>query len=722
MRPFTFALANRLGVGGLVQNRTDGVWLEVEGPKVDVARFVDALRREAPPLARIDAIEAIEQAPLGQVDFRIEVSADAAATASFVAPDAATCDGCLRELLDPADRRYRYPFINCTSCGPRLTIVVGAPYDRSRTTMASFELCASCRAEYDDVSDRRFHAQPVACPACGPRLAIEPATRAEPLAGAVALLGSGAIVAIKGLGGYHLACDARNDEAVATLRSKKHRDDKPFALMVADVAAAEALCTIDEAERALLESTARPIVLLRRRPTAAVARTVAPGTDRLGVMLPYTPLHHLLARDTGFPLVMTSGNVTDEPIAYRDADARTRISPLAQATLTHDRPIHVRCDDSVAHVVAGAPAILRRSRGHAPASLSLEGPLARPTLALGGHLKAVFALGAGRDVFLSHHIGDLDHFEAWRSYREAIAHYIDLVRVDPARVACDLHPDYATTPLAERLAEDGLERLVIQHHEAHAAGVLAENGLARAIAVVFDGAGYGHDDTIWGGEFFVGSPGRFVRAAHLRNVRLLGGDRAAREPWRMAVAHAFDAGIDPSGLASDVALRACRKMPAITTSSAGRLFDAVAALTRVRSHASFEAQAAIELQTLAERAAPQSPYSVSFDGDEIDTRPLVRDVFHDVTHGTDVTVIARRFHETIAAAIATTCVALRERHGLADVALTGGVFANALLVERTTALLSERRFRVALSRRVPTNDGGLAYGQMAHVAAQDRES
>jgi hydrogenase maturation protein HypF len=737
-RPFTWSLARRLGLGGVVRNIADSVWIEIEGLPPALARFVEALREEAPALARIDSIECAAQEVREERDFRIETSAPADAPVSFVTPDAATCDACVRELFDEADRRHRHAFSSCTACGPRLTIVCAVPYDRASTTMAPFEMCAACRAEYHDPADRRFHAQPIACPSCGPRLSWIGGGEEVPdlVTRAARELARGAIVAIKGLGGYHLACDARSEAAVAELRRRKRRDAKPFAVMVRDVQAARQIAAVSVEEASLLESRARPIVLLRRllASTSSVAPSVSPELDRVGVMLPYTPIHHLLVHAAPFPLVMTSGNVSQEPIAYEDDDARRRLGPLCDAMLVHDRPIHLRCDDSVAHVVDGHPAVLRRSRGYAPAPLRLPSPLLRPTLALGGHLKAVFALGVGDRATASHHLGDLDDVEALRSFRAAIAHFEALFRVTPERIVHDLHPDYATTAIARELEDLGRERLAVQHHEAHVASGLAEHGLAgEAIGVAFDGAGWGRDGAIWGGEIFVGTCGRLRRAAHLRYVGLPGGDRAAVEPWRMAVAHLLDAGVEPisPGGVSPAEMRVVRTMLergvlTARTSSVGRLFDAVAALVGLRSRVAHEAQAAMELQTLAERELgdepPPYPFAVTERDEilELDPRQTLRAIVEDVQGGVARGSIALRFHVTLAAMTTAACDTIRRSREVTDVVLTGGVFANALLARATTSSLRGAGFRAHLNQSVPTNDGGLAFGQLAAVAAADR--
>jgi hydrogenase maturation protein HypF len=741
-RPFVHELATRLGLAGSVRNDTGGVHIEIEGAPEVLDRFLSELTSRPPPLAQIAVVQVAEVPPRGEYGFHIETSAVEPAGPVFVAPDVATCDECLAELFDPADRRFRYPFLNCTRCGPRLTITCSAPYDRVRTTMAAFPMCPACRAEYEDPADRRFHAQPTCCPACGPRLEVrdaqgQPITTDDALVHAVAALRGGAIGALKGLGGYHLACAADNGEAVAELRRRKHRDEKPFAIMVRDLAAAEQLCEIGSAERALLQSRRAPIVLLYIRPSAAVAEAVAPDNPCLGVMLPYTPLHHLLLHDLGgLPLVMTSGNRSDEPIAYEDADALKRLHGIADFFLTHDRPIHVRCDDSVTRVAVGAELPLRRSRGYAPQPLTLPFDCPRPLLALGGQPKATFALARGRHAFLSHHLGDLDQYQAMRAYCTGITHYEDLFALRPEVLVHDLHPDYASTRYAAQRAAGAPElgRLEVQHHHAHMASCMAEHGLAGpVIGVAFDGTGYGTDGAIWGGEFLVGGYREFRRAAHLRYVVLPGGDQAIREPWRVAVVHLCDAGSSRellAGRVSDTALRLvegmiARGVNAPRTSSAGRLFDAVAALAGVRERVSYEGQAAMELEWLATKARADGAYSFALSeparsGDplQIDTRPLITGVVEDVRQGDSASVIGRRFHAALAETIVRVCARLRAESGLNEVVLSGGVFMNVLLLELAVARLEAAGFRVYRHRLVPPNDGGLCLGQLAVAAAR----
>jgi hydrogenase maturation protein HypF len=730
-RPFVHRLAGRLALVGSVRNRGDGVLIEVEGPRRRLRGFVDEITHAAPARARVDAVTLVQElAATGGRDFQIEVSAESqAGDERWFAADSAVCDACLSEMASPHDRRFQYAFISCSDCGPRMTIVEDAPYDRERTTMAAFPLCEPCRAEYLDPADRRFHAQTIACPACGPRLSLDGAD--DPIADAAARLCRGEIVAVKGLGGYHLACDATSEATVNRLRARKYRDEKPFAVMVRDLDEARSLAELDAAAERLLAGPRRPIVLCRARTGGGVAWAVAPGRATLGLLLSYTPLHHLLLAAAGRPLVMTSGNRSDEPIAYEDADARVRLGGIADAFLTHDRRIHLRCDDSVAQAAPGGPRLLRRSRGWAPEPEPLPFHCPRPLLATGGHLKNVFALGRGRSALLSHHIGDLEEHAALRAFRQAINHYENLFDCRPQALVHDLHPEYASTRYArERGEREGLPCIAVQHHHAHLASCLTEHGHpGQAIGVVFDGSGDGGDGTLWGGEFLVGSCASFHRAAHLRPVPLPGGDRAAREPWRMALVQLEAAGVpaDPflQGIADQdravVRRLAAAGAGATLTSSVGRLFDAAAGVLGLCQRASHEAQAAMALEDCAIGAVADdlpAAYRCQLAGEVIDPGPLFRALAGDRQRGIDVAVLARRFHAALAAAVAEVAERLRQATGLETVALSGGVFANALLLGETRALLARAGFRVLAQARVPTNDGGLALGQLAVAAAR----
>ena len=731
-RPFVYRLADELGLAGFVLNDERGVLIEVEGREREVERFLDRLPAEAPPLAAVERVTPARVALVGEGTFRIVESRRRGQPDALVSPDTATCEDCRRELFDPADRRYRYPFINCTNCGPRFTIVRGVPYDRPLTTMAGFEMCAACRAEYEDPGDRRFHAQPNACAECGPRarlVAPDGAEReaADPLRAAAEQLLSGAVLAVKGLGGYHLACRAEDEGAVARLRARKHREDKPFALMAPSLESARELVELGPDEEELLRGRERPIVIARRRPGARVARAVAPRSRDLGVMLPYSPLHQLLLADAGTPLVMTSGNVSDEPIAYEDADALRRLAPIPDVFLVHDRPIHMRTDDSVVRSRApGAPLILRRSRGYVPGSVALPLAARRPLLACGAELKSTFCLAKGRRAWVGHHIGDLQNWETLRSFREGIEHFERLFAVEPEVVAHDLHPDYLSTRYA--LEREGLRPVGVQHHHAHLAACLAEHGEGGpAVGAIYDGTGHGSDGTAWGGEILVGDLGGFERVGHLLPVPLPGGDRAVREPWRMACAWLSEAlgelappapGVEADRW-RDVAELARRGGPAAPpTTSVGRLFDALAALCGLRSAVNYEGQAAAELEGAAD-PRERSAYPLPTSGPVLDPRETVLAARSDLERGRPVAAVAARFHNALAAATADACAAAADARRLGTVVLSGGVFQNRLLLERTDEALRRRGLKVLVPRLLPPNDGGIAYGQAAVAAARE---
>jgi len=734
-RPYVHRLAGELGLAGYVLNDSRGVLLEIEGSSDAVASFLARVGPDAPPLAVLDSLTVVEREPTGDDGFEIRPSPHGERADVPVAPDSATCDDCLLELLDPSDRRYRYPFINCTNCGPRFTIVRGVPYDRPLTTMAGFEMCDECRAEYEDPSDRRFHAQPNACPRCGPSLSLldsegRAVARSEAaLPAAVDALRGGAVVAIKGLGGYHLACRADDDAAVGALRARKHREDKPFALMVGSLGDAERLVHLGDAERALLSGPQRPIVLAPRLAEAPVAQSVAPGAVELGVMLPYSPLHHLLLGDFGAgALVMTSGNVSDEPIAYRDEDAVQRLGAIADLLLVHDRAIETRTDDSVARVVASRrPLFVRRSRGYVPAALTLPGGTLRPVLGCGAELKNTFCLARGSRAWVGHHIGDLENYETLESFTEGIAHFERLFAVAPEVVAHDLHPEYLSTKYA--LERDGVELIGVQHHHAHLAACLAEHGeLGTAVGAIFDGSGYGTDSTVWGGELLVGDVGDFRRAGHLAAVRLPGGERAIREPWRVACAWLMAAGATPPRVLRElVPERRWAQVAGLVqsgvasplTTSMGRLFDAVSALCGLRTVVNYEGQAAIELEAACD-PHERGRYPIGLDSVDgvlvIDPRELIREACADVAAGVGAGVVASRFHATIAAVTVDSCSALAEATGTDTVVLSGGVFLNRRLLESACAGLDARGLRALTPERLPIGDGGVSYGQAAVAA------
>ena len=752
-RPFVYRLAAELGVAGWVLNDERGVLVEAEGPAGAVDAFVARLRSDAPPLADVRGVECQHVAVVGEPGFQIVASERGGAATgpsskvAPVTPDSATCEDCLAELADPRDRRYRYPFLNCTNCGPRFTIVRAIPYDRPATTMAGFVMCAVCQAEYEDPLDRRFHAQPNACPACGPQVRllerdgtpVDEDPGDDPLRAAVRDLLDGKILAIKGLGGYHLACRADDERAVAELRSRKHREDRPFALLVSDVQAARALVECSEPEAALLCSRARPIVLARRLENAPVAASVAPRAPDLGVMLPYTPLHQLLAADAGVPLVMTSGNVSDEPIAFDDADALQRLALIADRFLVHDRPIATRTDDSVVRVVRERPLLMRRSRGYAPGALDLPVSSPRHLLGVGAEQKNAFCVAKGDRAWPSHHIGDVKNFETLTSLRDGVAHFEALFEVRPEVIAHDLHPDYLSTRYAQE--REGVELVGVQHHHAHLAATLAEHGESGpAVAAIYDGTGLGGDGTIWGGEILVGGLAGFERAGHLATVPMPGGEGAIREPWRMACAwltqlrEPLPAAFEeiPQQRWNMVARMVIGGVGTMPTSSAGRLFDAVAAMCGVRLEVSYEGQAAIELEALADPGAAE-PYpfatfapSSKVDEDQLrpdpvvvmDPRPAIVAVLADLAAGVAVSTISARFHAGLAQATVRGCVLAAEREGVDLAVLSGGVFQNRLLLESTAAALQRAGLRVLVPERLPCNDGQIAFGQVAVAAAR----
>ncbi|WP_432192306.1 carbamoyltransferase HypF [Streptomyces sp. bgisy027] len=819
-RPYVYGLATELALVGHVTNTPEGVVAEVEGSVAAVASFCDRLAVQAPPLARVESVDHQELPAAGGEAFIILASRSGGPVRTLVSPDTATCADCLAELADPADRRHRHPFVNCTHCGPRFTIVTGVPYDRANTTMAAFPMCPDCAREYGDPADRRFHAQPVACPSCGPRLRLiapggertsgsarvtervagpdrvtertsggggvteriagpdraaertsggdgvtervaglapvseriagpapvaDRTAGSDPVAEARAMLARGAILAVKGLGGYHLACDATKADAVSLLRRRKARGDKPFAVMARAVSDVEHLVRLGPEERRLLEGPVRPVVLLRRRPDPSYAEggprpaeAVAPGSPDLGVMLPYTPVHHLLLGLPGDPdgprlLVMTSGNVSGEPIVTDDDEALERLAHLADGWLTHDRPIHVPCDDSVVRVCDTEPLVLRRSRGYAPLPLTLPLPV-RPALATGGDLKNAFCLGEGRQAWLSAHIGDMDDLATQGAFERAVEQLESITGVRPRRLAGDRHPGYRSARWADRNAA-GRRVVRVQHHHAHIAAAMAEHGLdgtRPVIGVAFDGTGHGDDGAVWGGEFLLADYAGFTRFGHLAYVPLPGGDTAVRRPYRMALAQLRAAGLDWSGDLPCTA--ACppnelrllqrqleRDLNCVPTSSMGRLFDAVSSLAGVCHRAGYEAQAAIELEAAALEAPADDTTAYAFalgDGEPVraDAAPVIGAIVRDLREGRTAATVAARFHRGVAALVHALCRRARERHGPDTVALTGGVFANTLLSSACAAALREDGFTVLRHRLVPPGDGGLALGQLMVAA------
>jgi hydrogenase maturation protein HypF len=732
-RPFVYRLAHETGVRGRVRNDARGVTIEAFGAAAALDAFAARLVSDPPPAAAIDTLVEEPIPPEAVAGFEIVASGGATERRVAIPPDLATCPDCLRELFAPADRRHGYPFTNCTSCGPRFTIALGAPYDRPATTMAGFTLCPACAREYGDPLDRRFHAQPNACPVCGPRVTLRDRTgalvaAADPIAAAGAALARGELAAVKGIGGYHLACDATSEAAVATLRARKRREEKPLAVMVRDLEAARALAELGPAEEALLASVERPIVLCRRRAGAPLAPGIAPETPLVGLLLAYAPLHHLLLAAAGRPLVMTSANLSDEPIAFEDGDALARLGAIADLFLVHDRPIASRCDDSVARVVAGKPLVMRRGRGFVPRPVRVARRFARPVLAVGAQLKNTFCLARGEEATLGPHVGDLDNLETYAAFEAAVARLEAFLALRPELVACDLHPLYLSTRYArERAAALGVPLVEVQHHHAHAAAAMAEHGLdGPVLALAWDGTGLGTDGAAWGGELLLAERGRFERLATFRPLRLAGGDRAIRDPWRIALAALLDAfGPDapvdrlPLFAAVDPKERAVvERMLAADLNSpaahgAGRAFDAAGALALGRPSARYEGQVALALDSAGHgRDAAPYPFDVAAEGglDVLDLRPLWRALAADVLGGAEAGLVSARFHEALVKAGAEVVRRAARRTGPLPVVLTGGCFQNARLAEGILGELSGA-FAVYPHGHVPPGDGGIALGQ-----------
>lgn len=736
-RPYVHRLAARHGLAGWVRNTSGEVRLWVEGPAGAVEAFVGELPREAPPLARIDALERADRAPMSVRGFAILESEVEPGRRQPVSPDAAICPACEAELFDPADRRYRYPFITCTDCGPRFTVIQAMPYDRARTSMSAFQQCPECAGEYAAPGERRYHSETNSCPACGPRIWYEdpavPGREVEGedgLARAAALLRGGGILAIRGLGGFHLAVDATDAPAVARLRQRKAREARPFAVMVRSLAEAERLARVTDEEATLLSSRERPIVLLERRDDAPLAEGVAPGVSTIGVMLAYTPLHHLLLHDVGRPLVMTSGNRSEEPIATGTHEARARLREIADGFLLHDREIVARYDDSVVRRAGSETVMLRRSRGYAPLPIPVPVASPRPLVAVGPHLKNTFTLLAGSEAYVSQHIGDLDSLETLRHFRDTLSAWRDLFGIDPMVAVRDTHPGYLSTRLADEM---GLPELIaVQHHHAHIAAVLAEHGRTDpVVGLAFDGTGLGDDGCVWGAETLVADLTGYRRAGHLRYVPLAGGDVAARQPWRVALGYltlepgaaaafegAFD-GVAPRERAA-VEAQLARGINSPKASSLGRLFDAAAAVLGVRRVASYEGQAAMELESLAgRRPAAPLPFPIREVGDGwiADPLPLLAALGEGRRAGRATEDLAAAFHESVIAAGAELARSAAAQAGLRTVALGGGCFQNARLLLGLRARLEAAGFEALAPRRLPPNDGGVSYGQAAVGAA-----
>ncbi len=739
-RPYIYSLARRRSLRGQVFNSATGVVIEVEGERRAIEQFVSEISFNPPPLAQIESVECREWlAATDNDDFRIVESDAAGSGLTPISADIATCRDCLRELFDPRDRRYRFSFINCANCGPRFTIIEGVPYDRAQTTMRYFEMCATCRAEYENPLDRRFHAEPTACPVCGPQLYLTGAggrelalrPREDAVSRARRLLLQGQIVALKGLGGFHLACDARDAEAVARLRGRKYREDKPFALMAGSVEFIRQFCFVSEAEEKLLLSERRPIVLLERKPEADISDSVAPGVRTLGFILPYTPLHHLLLNGLDRPLVMTSGNISDEPICFEDDDATRRLSEIADYFLLHDRRIRMRADDSVARVLGGKEMILRRSRGYAPAPINTSFDFKRQILACGAELKNTFCLARGHHAFVSHHIGDLENLETLRSFAEGIDHFKRLFDLRPEVVAYDPHPEYLSSKYA--LAMDGIEtKIGVQHHHAHIASCLADNQVeGEVIGVAMDGLGFGSDGGWWGGEFFVADFAQAERIAHLDYIPMPGGAKAIREPWRMAAVYLqrslgddfLDLNLPFVNQLDRRAWATLRRMIATgvnspRTSSMGRLFDALAALLGLRNAINYEGQAAIELETIADRNVTTCYEFEITEGGIIKAEPVIQCAMGELLDGRAAAEVSAKFHLAVAHLITRMARRARDRRRLNRVALSGGVFQNMFLLERAHALLAADGFEVLMHSRVPANDGGISLGQAAVANAR----
>jgi len=745
-RPFVYRLASEERLAGFIGNDTSGVTIEIEGLPERLEAFCRRLREEAPPLSRIDSVVACEAEPIGESGFRIVASDGRGRVATGIPADAATCGDCLRELLDPADRRYRYPFLNCTNCGPRFTITRRIPYDRPQTSMAKFKMCETCQAEYDDPTNRRFHAQPNACAECGPRVWLVRADGAEipsrdPVTATIEWLMAGWTVAIKGIGGFHLSVDATNEAAVLRLRKRKRRYGKPLAVMVRDLDAARSLCELTAEEEEMLLTIPRPIVLARARNGNGIAPSVAPGIPWLGVFLPYAPLQHLLFADPRVKaLVMTSANLSEEPIAIDNDEALARLGQIADAFLMHDREILQRCDDSVMAVVDGAPQLIRRARGFVPLAVELPEFLgdAPPLLAVGGHLKNVFALARGRFAYQSQHLGDLESVTGLDFFRESLEHLMHTFEIEPETVVHDLHPGYLSTSWAKEWAEErGLRLIAVQHHHAHIAGCMAEHGLeGPVIGLSLDGTGYGTDGKIWGGEVLICRLDGSERFAHLDYVPMPGGEKAIREPWRMALGHLHAAGFDVEsaevlellGVKAQEAhvLRRMieRGVNTPQTSSLGRLFDAVAAVVLGRGVVDYEAQAAIELEGIAiceddrihdQRYVPE--LWTDGTGITLKTESLWRALLQDMQHGRAKKRIAAEFHAGISAGFIAAAANARNKSGIDKVVLSGGCIHNRRLARLLREGLEGEGFHVFQHRQVSPGDGGLSYGQAVVAAA-----
>jgi len=730
-RPFIYNLARKFGLKGYVLNDTDGVEIEAEGGKIDLNRFLSGIRRAAPPQSKIVEMKTLKIAIQGFRDFTIRESKKKETKTVLVSPDLATCPDCLNELFDPEDSRFNYPFLNCTNCGPRLTIIQDTPYDREKTTMSAFKMCADCGQEYHDPQNRRFHAQPNACPVCGPRLTLTDnqgnrSSTTDHILTTIELLRKGYIIAIKGIGGYHLACDAMNKKAVSVLRKRKYREDKPFALMAKDLETIRRFCKLNPSEIELLQSVQRPIVLLKKKKVDLIAPEVAPLQKNLGVMLPYSPLHHLLLRNSNLILVMTSGNQSDEPIAYEDKEAFERLKKIADYFLFHNREIHRRCDDSVARIFSGKEMVLRRGRGYVPLPIKVDLKFKKHILATGAQLKNTFCLARDSFAFPSTHIGDLENYETLDFYSKEIERFKKLCSVKPEVVAYDMHPEYLSTKYALSLPD--IRKIPVQHHYAHIASCMAENKVSqKVIGVAFDGTGYGEDENIWGGEFLLADLKSFQRMAHFKYVSMPGGEAAIKHPWMMAVSYLYACyGEDFLNLNLEFVRRIDlsrwnlikqmldQKVNLFLTSSAGRLFDSVSVLLNFREKTNYEGQPAIELEFWAEENIKgKYDYEITRENDSYLIHPelIIKGVVNDLIKKEKKSKISARFHNTMAQIINEVCSKLRKEYDLNSVCLSGGVFQNMFLLNRTYAVLSRNKFRVYTHHLVPPNDGGISLGQ-----------
>ncbi len=744
-RPFVYNLASDLGLGGFVLNDPKGVTVEIEGDDAAISAFLKRFEIEPPPLAKIESVKTDTLTPTGVKNgkFVIVESEDTGERSVLISPDIATCKDCLGEMSDPKDRRYKYPFINCTNCGPRYTIIKDIPYDRSRTTMAVFTMCPNCRKEYEDPKNRRFHAEPTCCPVCGP--AVELLDRngdkiecEDPIDRAVQLLSGGNILAVKGLGGFHLACDAQNEGAVKELRRRKERDKKPFALMARDMAAVRRIAEVTDTAEEILVGTERPILLMKKREDAGLPEEIAPNSDSFGLMLPYTPLHHLLFKGPLEILVMTSGNQKDEPIAYGNIDAKDRLGTLSDFFLVHDRDIHIRTDDSVSRFIAGKNRFIRRSRGYAPFPVKIPVDTSgAEILSVGAELNNTVALTRKERVFLSHHIGDLQNVPAYEAFVEATDHLEKILEVRPKYIAHDLHPDYLSTRFVK---ESGLIPVPVQHHHAHIASVLAETGYTgRVIGVSYDGLGLGTDGTLWGGEFLISDLDGFERVGHIAPVPQPGGDTAAKRPDRMAYVYLLRAFGDeaislsrellPSLNEGEISLITNMMEKGVNspiTTGVGRLFDAVSALLKICTVNTYHSQAPMELEATAERAPdkdghyPAEIVTLENGVNIVETAVIIKGIVYDMRRGTAAPVISARFHNSAAEFTLEMTRRIRDKTSISTVALSGGVFINRFLTDRLVRILREDGFNVMMNSRVPAGDGGIALGHAAVAAWRNR--